>query len=146
MLRFKIGVHSLQFLRERIEFCKKSSSLLTKTTIIQTYLKMYTLDAVDSFHISEPADTYIYDIVPVAAGLAAISSDDSLRLLDPLALNGPPINSIRRINTDVTCLKAIESSTGEGGGVVCTAGRDGTVCLVDPRTGAKVAETRTGEL
>jgi hypothetical protein len=107
---------------------------------------MYTLDAVDAFHVSEPAETYIYDIVPVAAGLAAISSDDNFRLLDPLALNGRPINSVRGNNTDVTCLKAVESSAGGDAQVVCTAGRDGRVCLIDPRSGAKVAETRTGEL
>lgn len=103
---------------------------------------MYTLDDVDSFQISEPADTYIYDIVPVAAGLAVISSDDSLRLLDPQSLNGTPINSIRKINTDVTCLK---TSAGDAG-FVCTAGRDGRVCIVDPRSGEKVGEVKTGKL
>jgi hypothetical protein len=121
----------------------KNSSNETTTTL---GVKMYTLDAVDSFRISEPADTYIYDIVPVAAGLAAISSDDSLRLLDPLALNGPTLNSVRRVNTDVTCLKAVNTSTGGDALIVCTAGRDGRVSLIDPRSGAKVGEVRTGEL
>lgn len=107
---------------------------------------MYTLNAVDSYRISEPADTYIYDIVPVAAGLAAISSDDSLRLLDPLALSGAPLNSIRRVNTDVTCLKAVNTTTECDALIVCTAGRDGRVCLLDPRSGSKVGEVRTGEL
>jgi hypothetical protein len=107
---------------------------------------MYTLDTVDFFQISDPTNTYIYDIVPVAAGLAAISSDDSLRLLDPLALNGTPLNSIRRVNTDVTCLKAV-NTTAEGDAlIVCTAGRDGRVCLLDPRTSAKIGEVRTGGL
>jgi hypothetical protein len=107
---------------------------------------MYTLDTVDFFQISDPTNTYVYDIVPVAAGLAAISSDDSLRLLDPLALNGAPLNSIRRVNTDVTCLKAI-NTTAEGYAlIVCTAGRDGRVCLLDPRTSAKIGEVRTGGL
>lgn len=107
---------------------------------------MYTLDTVDFFQISDPTNTYVYDIVPVAAGLAAISSDDSLRLLDPLALNGAPLNSIRRVNTDVTCLKAI-NTTAEGYAlIVCTAGRDGRVCLQDPRTSAKIGEVRTGGL
>jgi hypothetical protein len=107
---------------------------------------MYTLDNVDFFQISDPTNTYIYDIVPVAAGLAAISSDDSLRLLNPLALNGTPLNSIRRVNTDVTCLKAV-NTTAEGDAlIVCTAGRDGRVCLLDPRTSAKIGEVRTGGL
>jgi hypothetical protein len=107
---------------------------------------MYALNAVDSFHISDPKDTYIYDIVPVAAGLAAISSDDSLRLLDPLALSGTPLNSIWRVNKDVTCLKAINSSTEGDALIVCTAGMDGKVCLLDSRTGAKIGEVRTGKL
>ena len=106
---------------------------------------MYTFEAIGSFHISEPEDTYIYDILPVGGGLAAISSDDTLRFLDPQSLNGPPQQSIRKINTDVTCLKALASTAGDGG-LVCTAGRDGRVCFVDPRTGTKVGEVRTGKL
>lgn len=107
---------------------------------------MYALSEVHSFEISEPANTYVYDIVPVAAGLAVISSDDSLRLLDPLALSGTPLNSIRRVNSDVTCLKAINTSTEGDATIVCTAGRDGRVCLLDPRTATKAGEVRTGEL
>jgi hypothetical protein len=105
---------------------------------------MYTLNAVDSFQISGPKDTYIYDIVSVAGGLAAISSDDSLRLFDPLALSGTPLNSVRQVNTDVTCLKAINSSIEADALIVCTAGRDGRVCLLDPRSGARIGEVRTG--
>ncbi|KAH8649419.1 hypothetical protein BGZ60DRAFT_389799 [Tricladium varicosporioides] len=102
---------------------------------------MYTLDAVDSFHIPNPVNTYIYDIIPIADGLATISSDDCLRLLNPLALNGQPINSVRRVNTDVTCLKALDRS----GAVIVTAGRDGRICLVDMRTAARVGEVSSGE-
>lgn len=107
---------------------------------------MYNLRTTSSFHVAKPAGTYVYDIVPVAAGLAAISSDDSLRLLDPLALNAGPVNEIKKVNADVTCLKAV-SVGGEGDAVVvCTAGRDGRVALWDPRSGAKVGEVRSGEL
>ncbi len=110
------------------------------------FTKMYTLNTVDSFQIPGPKDTYIYDIVSVAGGLAAISSDDSLRLFDPLALSGAPLNSIRQVNTDVTCLKAIDSLTEADALIVCTAGRDGKVCLLDPRSGARIGEVRTGGL
>jgi len=106
---------------------------------------MYILDAVDSFQVSTPADTYIYDIVPVTGGVVAISSDDILRLLDPNSLTRGPINSIRKVNTDITCLKAIPTSTGDAG-LVCTAGRDGRICVIDPRSGAKAGEVSTGEL
>jgi hypothetical protein len=103
---------------------------------------MYTLNEISAFTSPEP-DTYIYNIVPISSGLAAISSDNSLRLLDPLNLNGRPINSVRLINQNVTCLKAFGRS-GELE-MVCTAGRDGRVVLLDPRTGAKVGEVRSGE-
>lgn len=107
---------------------------------------MYNLNTTSSFHVTSPAGTYVYDIVPVAAGLAAISSDDSLRLLDPLALNAGPVNEIKKVNADVTCLKAVNTG-GEGDAVVvCTAGRDGKVALWDPRSGAKVGEVRSGKL
>lgn len=121
---------------------RKSFSFQYHTRILPS-LKMYALNAVDAFHISESKDTYVYDIVPLAAGLAAISSDDSLRLLDPLTLSGAPINSIRRVNTEVTCLKAINNTTERGALLVCTAGRDGRVCLLDPRTAVKIGEVRT---
>lgn len=100
---------------------------------------MYSLTAVDAVHVSTPPNTYIYDIVPIASGLAVISSDDSLRLLDPLALSGNPVNSIRRVNQDVTCLKALN------GDVVITAGRDAKFVVWDARTGAKAGEVRCGK-
>lgn len=104
---------------------------------------MYSLTAIDAFEITSPENTYVYDIVPCAAGLAAISSDDSLRLLDPLALSGPPLNAIPTVNEHVTCLKVAEEEGSTT--VIVTAGRDGRVCLIDPRTGARVGECRSGE-
>jgi hypothetical protein len=108
---------------------------------------MYTLDAVDSFQITDPADTYIYDVVPVAGGLAIISSDDVLRLLEPLSLSGAPLNSVRRVNTVVTCLRSLGEIEG-GQSVVATAGRDGKVNLVDLRSagGGRVGSVSSGEL
>jgi hypothetical protein len=104
---------------------------------------MYTLEAIDSFRIVDPADTYIYDIVPVSAGIAAIASDDGLRFLNPQSLNGPPLNHFRGINADITCLKALKLPSGDA--VVCTAGRDGKICVVDPRSNETFGELRTGE-
>jgi len=125
---------------------KKNSRHIHLEITTQTFSKMYNLNTTSSFHITSPAGTYVYDIVPVAAGLAAISSDDSLRLLDPLTLNAGPVNEIKKVNADVTCLKAVNAG-GEGDAVVvCTAGRDGKVALWDPRSGAKVGEVRSGEL
>ncbi|KAK0117921.1 hypothetical protein ONS95_012235 [Cadophora gregata] len=104
---------------------------------------MYNLNTSSSFHINSAAGTYVYDIVPVAAGLAAISSDDCLRLLDPLALHAGAVNEIKDVNADVTCLKAV--TVGEEGDalIVCTSGRDGRVALWDLRSGAKIGEVRS---
>lgn len=101
---------------------------------------MYTLNHIDSFQITDPRNTYIYEIIPVAGGLASISSDNALRFLDPLALNGSPINVVKRVNEGVTCLREL------GEGVVVTAGSDGWVRLVDLRSGRKVGEVKSGEL
>lgn len=105
---------------------------------------MYSLSTTSSFHVSDPQSTYIYDIIPVSGGLAAISSDDSLRFFDPTNLDAGPVSSVRRVNTDVTCVKAL--GRGESGDewIVCTAGRDGRVAMLDPRTGAKVGEVASG--
>lgn len=104
---------------------------------------MYTLNPLSSFQISKPANTYIYDIIPVGAGLASISSDDVLRLLDPLNLEGPPVKEIKDANKDVTCLGSLNGENGEP--VVVTAGRDGKVVVVDPRSGGVVGSVRSGE-
>lgn len=87
------------------------------------------------------SSTYIYDIILTGAGLAAISSDDSLRLLDPLRLEGTPLNSVRQVNRDVTCLKALDED-----GIVATGGRDGKVVITDLRSGKRVGEVSSGEL
>jgi len=103
---------------------------------------MYTLNQISCFHVTDPANTYNYDIVPVAGGVVSISSDDTLRLLDPLALNGPAVSSVKKVNADVTCLKAVGD---ENALIVVTAGRDGKVCLLDPRSCGKIGEVRSGK-
>ncbi|PBP25907.1 ubiquitin-protein ligase sel1 [Diplocarpon rosae] len=102
---------------------------------------MYTLNSASTFHIADPASTYVYDIVQVAGDIAAISSDDTLRLLDPLALNRGPV-STTKVNKDVTCLQAVG---GEDTLIVATAGRDGKVCIWDPRSGAKIGEVKSDQ-
>jgi SEL1 protein len=102
---------------------------------------MFILDESAAFKISTPAETYIYDILPLGDGIAVISSDNKLRLLDPQNLEGPPVNVIEKVSSDVTCVKDLDST---GGLMVCTAGRDGKVKIFDPRSGAKIGELTSG--
>lgn len=109
------------------------------------HLEMYTLEASGAFKIDDPQQTYIYDIISVGAVIAAISSDDCLRLIDPLSLYGQPIEQISKVHAEVTCLKALDGENS----IVCTAGRDGNVKIHDLRLGqteSKIGDVRTGRL
>lgn len=103
---------------------------------------MYALTCIDSFHVTNPENTYIYDVVPVGKFVATISSDDSLRILDPLNLSGGPVNSIRKVHTDITAIKKLRDD-GEAT-VVCTAGRDGIACLIDLRSNSVAGKVKSG--
>jgi hypothetical protein len=102
---------------------------------------MYALNACASFKINQPSETYIFDIISTADGIVAISSDDTLRLLDPALLHGQPLYTIPHIQDQVTCLKALDGHNS----VVCTAGRDGRLSILDLRNRSKVADLAVGE-
>ncbi|KAL8945476.1 MAG: hypothetical protein Q9211_000014 [Gyalolechia sp. 1 TL-2023] len=76
------------------------------------------------------SDTYFYKILPVygLTKLVAISSDDSLRLIDAPTLRLDSNGILDHIHAGVTSLKAF----GEHGAL--TAGRDGLVKCTDFRT------------
>lgn len=96
---------------------------------------MYTLDATDSYAIEKPAGTYIYDIIEVADAIVSISSDDSLRLINPRSLS-EQLYTLPKIHAEVTCLKALDADNY----IVCTAGRDGKVRITDLRQKLRIAE------
>jgi len=102
---------------------------------------MYTLDASASFAITQPPGVYIYDIASVADGLVSISSDDTLRLIDPTSLHLQPLYTVPKVNHEITCLKVLEENTS----IICTAGRDGKVNILDLRQQLKVAEIDTSK-
>ncbi len=101
---------------------------------------MYTLETTGVFSIDDPPETYIYHIEPIADEIAAISSDDCLRLINPAFLNGPVLKIIPKTHTEVTCLKALDGQSP----IACTAGRDGRVNIWDVRGNTVVAELNTG--
>ncbi|KAL6713822.1 hypothetical protein ACLMJK_008316 [Lecanora helva] len=98
--------------------------------------------------LSLPPETYIYSLLPLSPPptplLAAISSDNSLRFVDPHTLTEIPdgvFEDVHEGDGGVTCLANEE---GEGsGGLVFTAGRDGVIRGWDGRVrGGKIGEWR----
>ncbi|KAL1644382.1 hypothetical protein SLS58_004296 [Diplodia intermedia] len=88
--------------------------------------------------LSLPTDSYIYSLRPTATALAALSSDDSLRIFDTKTLQLLPGGVISRVHESVTCLEPYS----EEGNVLATAGRDGLVKCWDRRTRKAVMDFR----
>lgn len=93
-----------------------------------------------------PPNSYIYKIISTAPRqdpltyskldqLAIISSDDSLRFLDPSNLSATGV--IKNVNDKVTCLERANDTPSN---VVATAGRDGKIRFWDKRTRQKALE------
>ncbi|KAI4095143.1 MAG: hypothetical protein LQ344_001794 [Seirophora lacunosa] len=83
-------------------------------------------------------DTYIYEVIPFGDRLVSISSDDSLRLIEPQTLQHLP--GCTSVHDGVTCLKPIQDRG------VLTAGRNGVVKCTDLRTRKTVQEISTDGL
>lgn len=90
---------------------------------------MYNLTKADAFRNSRQDPAYVLEIIPVAGGLAAISSDQTLALFDPTRLSYGPIKKITTKHGNITCARAFDESNS----IVCTAGENGTVSLWDLR-------------
>lgn len=103
--------------------------------------KMYTLDASSAYAIEKPQGTYVYDIIEVADGIVSISSDDQIRLHNPLSLESDPIYSISKSHAEITCLKALDADNS----IVVTAGRDGKVRVSDLRQRSTITEVRSSK-
>lgn len=98
-----------------------------------------------------PPNSYIYNVVSASpqtgpysysltTELAVISSDDSLRLLDPRTLKARPDGVLKDVHKSVTCLRRYD----EQGNILATAGRDGLVRFWDKRSGKKVMDFASG--
>ena len=70
-----------------------------------------------------PEGSYIYHILPFRSHLAAISSDDSLRLIDPTTLRAIPNGEFSNVHAGITCMTTPRRSSD----VLMTAGRDAKV-------------------
>ncbi|KAF2651837.1 WD40 repeat-like protein [Lophiostoma macrostomum CBS 122681] len=92
-----------------------------------------------------PPNSYIYKLISTSPRhdpysysqtdqLAAISSDDSLRIFDPATLNIVPNGIINAVNESVTCLERADDPASN---LIATAGRDGYIHIWDKRTQQK---------
>lgn len=94
--------------------------------------------------LSLPADSYIYKILHTNqnAALAAISSDDSLRIFDPETLQLVAAEIFNKTHNGVTCLETFDADPH----CVLTAGRDAAGRCWDLRSGRKTFEVNDGRL
>lgn len=99
-----------------------------------------------SSNLGLPSNSYIYKILctsprqdPLTYSqtdrLAVISSDDSLRFLDPATLNVLPDGIVKNVNESVTCLEPVDDPAGN---ILATAGRDGLIKYWDKRSSFQV--------
>ncbi|MCJ1355321.1 MAG: hypothetical protein MMC33_005312 [Icmadophila ericetorum] len=91
--------------------------------------------SVNSSSLLLPEGTYIYKLEPIGPNLAIISSDDSLRVLDPETLDLS--TTIKESHDGVTCLASRDN-------ILFTAGRDGHIRCWDCRTGGKSMQIKNG--
>lgn len=92
---------------------------------------MYSLSVFDEHRFG---DAYVLEVVRTPSGLATISTDQKLTLLDPTRLSAGPIVSNTTQHENLAVLRALE------GGLACTAGENGTVAVWDFRIGGKVSK------
>lgn len=93
--------------------------------------------------LSLPADSYIYKLIHTSqnAALAAISSDDSLRIFDPEQLQLQAGGVFHKAHEGVTCLETFDADPY----CVLTAGRDAVGRCWDLRSERKTFEVKDGK-
>ncbi|KAK4231191.1 WD40-repeat-containing domain protein [Podospora fimiseda] len=92
---------------------------------------MYNLTGVDGYQYRFTPDDpiYVLDILPVATGLAATASDQTLSLFDPSSLNQGPLKTIKLDHGYGTVAKVYDSSES----IICTTGENGNISVWDLR-------------
>lgn len=106
-----------------------------------TTMKCGTSTAISSLTL--PLNSYIYTIAPINhnAQIAAISSDDSLRIIDSSTLKEVTNGINPNVHAGVTCIDVMK----DGPNSLLTAGRDGLVRYWDLRQKYSTLEFQDGE-
>ncbi|KAF5645417.1 mitochondrial carrier family [Fusarium sp. NRRL 25303] len=100
---------------------------------------MYTLNCADGLSLGR--DVYVLDIHRTSVGLASISSDQSLSVLDPTRLSAGPLHRLPTQHGNLATLRVFDSNAS----IVCTAGENGTVGVWDLRQGANVVQFQASQ-
>jgi WD40 repeat protein len=103
--------------------------------------KMEVATLTDTSSLSLPPDSYIYKILQVDSKIAAISSDDSLRVIDSTSLNEIRDGILNNVHAGVTCLEALRNDRS----IFLTAGRDAVVRSWDLRSGKSTLDLSDGK-
>lgn len=94
---------------------------------------MYELVGADEYQYPGAQTPYVLDLIPLASGIAAISSDGNLALFDPLHVGRGPKRVYPTSHGNLTTAKALDAA----GCVLATAGENGSVALWDLRDAAQ---------
>ncbi|CEI41152.1 hypothetical protein FVEN_g3504 [Fusarium venenatum] len=100
---------------------------------------MYSLTCADGLSLGR--DVYVLDIQRTSAGLASISSDQFLSVLDPTRLSAGPQRRLPTQHGNLTTLRVFDSNAA----LVCTAGENGTVAVWDLRQGSNVVQFQASQ-
>ncbi len=91
---------------------------------------MYLLTEADGYQYPRAGDTpYILDMLLLQAGVAVISTDQTLRVFDALRLGAGPKQTLDTPHRNITAVGLLDFSSC----VVATAGENGTAALWDLR-------------
>ncbi|KAK5663747.1 hypothetical protein OQA88_4178 [Cercophora sp. LCS_1] len=90
---------------------------------------MYQLACADGYKYPGSEPTYVTEIIPLATGLAATTSDQRLSLFNPLRLSQGPLNGIQTNHGNLTCARAYSLNDS----AVATTGENGTISVWDLR-------------
>ena len=110
---------------------------------------MYHLAGADEYQFPGATPPYVLDLIPLASGLASISTDGKLALFDPLRIGAGPKRTFTTSHGNLTTARAFDTA----GCVLATAGENGTVALWDlrdaatgPQASVKVGKTSSFQI